>query len=74
MPRNWDDFTLAEKVNWLKRREIENLLIGVGIQPYDSESTDELREALLANLVDGTITPEDIHTESYKEFVRRYHG
>lgn len=55
IPRDWDDLTLTEKVNWLGRAEIETLLIGVGIQPYDSESTDALREALLCNIEDGTL-------------------
>lgn len=44
-------------VNWLDREQIVKILEDYGFACYDSESTDELREALRANIADGTIDP-----------------
>lgn len=46
-------------INWLERQRIVDILeVNGGIACYDSESTDELREALRVNIEDGTINPE----------------
>jgi len=45
------------RINWLGRNQIVELLESVCIACYDSESTDELREALQSNIEDGTIDP-----------------
>lgn len=42
-------------INWLSRQEIINHLESVGIACFDTESTDDLREALRSNVEDGTI-------------------
>lgn len=47
---------LATKINWLDRSEIVEILESYGFAVYDSESTDDLREALRANVDDGTIS------------------
>ncbi len=49
-----------EKIAKLDRRQIEDALTAVSIQCNDSESTEELREALRANVLDGTISPDDL--------------
>lgn len=48
------------RINWLSRQEIVNLLEGAGFACYDSESTDNLREALRSSIKDGDILEEDI--------------
>lgn len=47
-------------INWLDREEIVEILERYGFACYDSESTDELREALRANVLDGTISEEEL--------------
>jgi len=42
-------------INLLDRDEIVALLTSVCIQCYDTESTEELRIAVRANVADGTI-------------------
>ncbi|WP_305906292.1 hypothetical protein Q9L42_020825 (plasmid) [Methylomarinum sp. Ch1-1] len=42
-------------INWLDRDDIVDILESHGFACYDKESTDELREALRANIEDGTI-------------------
>ncbi len=49
-----------ERIQQATRREIEDLLEGVSVQCYDSETTDELRDALIANVEDGTISPDSL--------------
>lgn len=44
-----------KQLNWLDREQIVKILEGYCFQCYDSESTDELREALRQNIEDGTI-------------------
>ena len=52
--------SLITKINWLEREQIVELLESIGIACYDSESTKTLREALLANVEDGSIDEADI--------------
>jgi hypothetical protein len=40
---------------WMDREQVVELLEGAGLACYDSETTDELREALAQNVMDGTI-------------------
>lgn len=42
------------RLNWMGRSQIESALESVGIACYDSESTDDLRETLRENVLDGT--------------------
>ena len=56
--------TLASRLNWLDRAEIQEILERWGFAVYDSESTDDLREALQENIEDGTIPEEEIDTVS----------
>jgi len=43
-------------INWLDRQQIIKILEEYGFACYDSESTDELREALRSNIADNTIS------------------
>ncbi|GIK44864.1 MAG: hypothetical protein K8L99_20430 [Anaerolineae bacterium] len=52
-----DDCDLRKTVNWLERSKIVEILESYGFQCYDSESTDELCQALVSNIEDGTIDP-----------------
>lgn len=54
---SWERLTLQEKINWLTRAEIVEMLESVSIQCYDSEDTNVLRAALLSNVLDKTIDP-----------------
>jgi hypothetical protein len=54
---NWD---LHKAINWLDREQIVKILENYGFACYDSESTDSLRDALRANIEDGTIDPSDL--------------
>ena len=55
---------LRERLNRLDRSQIVTLLESVSIACYDSESTDELREALAVNIEDGTIDESSLPGES----------
>ncbi len=44
----------------LDRRDCEEILAEYGFEIYDSEETPELREAIEANYLDGTISGLDI--------------
>lgn len=44
-------------INWMDRKQIVALLENFGFACYDSESTDELRDAVRENVADGTIPP-----------------
>ena len=44
-------------INQLDREQIVKILEEYGFACYDSESTDELREALRSNIEAGTIDP-----------------
>lgn len=49
-------------VNWLSREQIVTLLEGNGMACYDSESTDDLRDALRECVANGDISPNDLIT------------
>ncbi len=50
----------ANRINKLGRQQIVEILEGAGIQCYDTEHVDELRQALRVNVADGTVTlPEE---------------
>jgi hypothetical protein len=44
-----------KKINNLSRNQIQAILENFGFACYDSESTDDLRSALVENIIDGTI-------------------
>ncbi len=47
---------LRERANWLSREEIVSILeTEACIACYGNETTDDLREALVVNVEDGTI-------------------
>ena len=48
------------QISRLPRDGCVRLLEAAGIQCYDSESIEVLREAVAANVEDGTITPQDL--------------
>jgi hypothetical protein len=50
----------AALVNWMDRSDIQSVLENYGFAVYDSESDDELRAALLENVLDGTIPMGDL--------------
>ncbi len=49
------------QINWLSRADITSLLENIGLVCYDSETIEELKEALVVSIEDGTIDCEDIH-------------
>ncbi len=51
MPNN----DISQQLNWLSRERIVAILESYSFQCYDSESADDLREALRQNIEDGTI-------------------
>ena len=54
------DYNVWKSVNWLDRNKIVELLESVSICCYEGEPTQDLREALVANIEDGTIElPEE---------------
>lgn len=54
------NYDVWKSVNWMDRHQIVDLLESASIQCYDTESTDELRQALVDNINDGTIElPEE---------------
>lgn len=46
---------IRRQINWMEREEIVRVLENYGFCCYESETTDELREALFVNVEDGTI-------------------
>jgi len=54
------DLSLTRKVSRLSRERCVALLEGVSIQCYDTESTEELREAVYVNVLDCNIDAEEI--------------
>lgn len=52
-----DNRDLWKAVNWLDRSKVVEILESYSFQCYDNESTDELRQALVSNIEDGTIDP-----------------
>ena len=51
-----DKESLLIAVNMMTRNDIIVTLESVSIQCYDHETTEELREALRQNVLDGTVT------------------
>ena len=61
--RDLADRDLAHQINWMSREKIVRILEDeAGIQCYDYEPTEDLVEALRANISDGTIRAEMIDT------------
>jgi len=44
------------RLNWMDRQDIVELLENDSIQCYDSDLLDDLKEAVMQNLDDGTFT------------------
>ena len=55
-----EELSLTRKVSRLSRERCVALLEGVSIQCYDTESTEELREAVYVNVLDCNIDAEEI--------------
>jgi len=49
-----------ELINKMTRAEIQTILENNGFAVYDNESMDDLREAVIVNIEDGTIKFEDL--------------
>jgi len=47
-------------INWLDRQDIVEILERYGFACHDSETTDELRDALRVNVEDGTVDVQDL--------------
>lgn len=54
------DQNIHTTINWLDREDIVRILESYGFACYDSETTDDLREALRINVMDGTIPITDL--------------
>lgn len=52
------DQKIHTKINQMSRKQIVKLLESYGFACYDREPTSDLREALRANVQDGTIPTE----------------
>ena len=48
---------IHKAINWLDREKVVKILEDYGFACYDSESTDDLKNALRENIADGTIDP-----------------
>lgn len=51
----WNRMNPREKLNWKDRSELEAILESVGIASYPNETDDQLIDAILANIEDGTL-------------------
>ncbi len=49
------DQSIHTAINWLDRSRVQKLLEGNGMAVYDSESTDDLKDALRQCVEDGDI-------------------
>ncbi|WP_041930367.1 hypothetical protein [Methylibium petroleiphilum] len=58
-------------LNWMGYSELKTLLEEFGFAVRPSESEDDLREAVRANLVDGTIPTSKIDTSRVPSGPRR---
>lgn len=56
------DQEIHKTINWMDREQIVAILENYGFACYDSESTDDLRDALRANIEDGTIDPSVLNS------------
>jgi hypothetical protein len=54
----------SQTINGLNRAEIQSILESNGYQVYDSESTDDLRDCLRADVEQGIIAVEDLSTSA----------
>ena len=52
---NWMRLVPREKLNWKDRGELESILASVGIESYPNETDEELKDAIIANIEDGTL-------------------
>ncbi len=59
-PRDEEFPGLDEELAFLKRERMIELLESAGIQSYDHESDDVLREAVKINIMDGTIDRNEL--------------
>lgn len=48
------------RLNWCNRAQLESILDNISIVCYPSESDQELKTAIIANLEDGTLSMDDI--------------
>ena len=51
---------IRRKINWMSREAIVKLLESYGIACYDTESTEDLEQALFENVYDGTISEDEL--------------
>jgi hypothetical protein len=59
-------------LNWMDHRSLKELLERYGFGVYASESEDDLRESVRANLLDGTIPTSEIDTSKVPDRANRY--
>lgn len=59
------------RANWMEREEIVAVLATAGIDCQDNESTDDLRIALVSNVIDGDIDLDQL-PESGTDAEKRY--
>ena len=52
---NWNRLIPREKLNWKDRGALEAILASVGIESYPNETDEELKDAIIANIEDGTL-------------------
>ena len=52
---NWDRLSPRAKLNWKDRSELEAILESVGIASYPNETDEELKDAIITNIKDGTL-------------------
>jgi len=53
----WMNRSIREKLNWKDRSELESILESVGIASYPNETDDDLKDAIISNIEDGTLDP-----------------
>lgn len=49
---------VEKALNWCSRAKLQDILERHGFAVYDSETTEELREAVKVNIEDGTIAED----------------
>lgn len=59
-------------INWMGYSELKELLERYGFAVSGSESEDDLREDVRANLLDGTIPTSEIDTSKVPRRAERY--
>lgn len=63
---------IRTSLNWMDREALVAVLEGISIQCYDHESDDVLRDAIVQNIEDGTLSADDIDTSNVPD--RRREG